>query len=110
MTTSAELVLDAPPLNLFGPVMCDDLEAAIAQAQKARPRALIFRAEGDVLSAGADVHVFQDLDAHSAQELTQRLMAFAHAVEDFECPTLAVAHGLCLTAGLELSLACDLLW
>ena len=37
-------------------------------------------------------------------------MAFAHAVEDRRCPPLAVAHGLCLTAALELSLACDLLW
>ena len=26
-----ELVLDAPPLNLFGPAMFDDLEAAIAE-------------------------------------------------------------------------------
>src|SRR3954471_23383859 len=37
-------------------------------------------------------------------------MAFSHAVQDLPFPTLAVAHGLCLTAGLELSLACDLLW
>jgi enoyl-CoA hydratase len=105
-----ELVLDAPPLNLVGPVMLDDLEAAIGHALQARPRALIFRAAGDVFSAGADVHVFQELDAESAQLFTQRLMSFTHAVEDLECPTLAVAHGLCLTVGLELSLACDLLW
>jgi enoyl-CoA hydratase len=105
-----ELVLDAPPLNLFAPAMLDDLEAAIAQAAEARPRALIFRAEGDVVSAGVDVHMFEGLDAAGADELTARLLRFTHALEDLPIPTLAVAHGLCLTAALELSLACDLLW
>jgi enoyl-CoA hydratase len=105
-----ELVLDAPPLNLFGPATFDDLEAAIAQVQEASPRALIFRAEGDVVSAGADVRVFDGLDAAGADALTARLMACSHAVEDLPFPTIAVAHGLCLTAALELSLACDLLW
>jgi enoyl-CoA hydratase len=105
-----ELVLDAPPLNLFSPAMFDDLEAAIVQAQESGPRALIFRAQGDVVSAGVDVHVFAGLDAAGADALTARLMAFSHAVEDLPFPTLAVAHGLCLTAALELSLACDLLW
>jgi len=105
-----ELVLDAPPLNLFGPAMFDDLEGAIVQAQESGPRALIFRAQGEVVSAGVDVHVFEGLDAEGADVLTTRLMAFAHALEDLPFPTLAVAHGLCLTAALELSLACDLLW
>ena len=105
-----ELVLDAPPLNLFSSAMFDDLEAAIAQLQEASPRALIFRAQGDVVSAGVDVHVFDGLDSAGADELTARLMRVAHALEDLPFPTLAVAHGLCLTAALELSLACDLLW
>jgi enoyl-CoA hydratase len=105
-----ELVLDAPPLNLFGPVMFDDLEAALAEVQAAAPRALIFRAEGDVVSAGVDVHVFDGLGKAGADELTARLQRFTHALEDLPFPTLAVAHGLCLTAALELSLACDLLW
>ena len=105
-----ELVLDAPPLNLFGPAMFDDLESAIVQAQEAGPRALVFRAQGEVVSAGVDVHVFEGLDAAGADQMTTRLMAFAHAIEDLPLPTLAVAHGLCLTAALELSLACDLLW
>ena len=105
-----ELVLDAPPLNLVGPVMLDDLEAAIAQAADASPRAMIFRAQGDVVSAGVDVHVFEVLGSDGADRLTARLMTFSHAVEDLPFPTLAVAHGLCLTAGLELCLACDLLW
>ena len=105
-----ELVLDAPPLNLFGPAMFDDLSTAIAQAQQAKPRALVLRSDADAFSAGADVHVFSELDAESAQPFTERLLTFAHAVEDLPCPTLAIVGGLCLTAGLELSLACDLLW
>ena len=82
----------------------------MARAGAERPRALIVRAEGDVFSAGVDVHVFEGLDAQSAAALTGRLLALTHAVEDLPLPTLAVVHGLCLTAGLELSLACDLLW
>src|SRR5215213_5286577 len=105
-----EIVLDAPPLNLFGPAMIDDLEAAIAQAGAASPRAMMFRAQGDFFSAGVDVHVFEGLGSEGADALTARLMTFSHAVEDLPFPTLAVAHGLCLTAALELSLACDLLW
>jgi enoyl-CoA hydratase/carnithine racemase len=106
----AEVVIAAPPLNLFGPELLEALEEAFAQAAAERPRALLVRAEGDVFSAGADVHVFAELDATSAAEFTRRLLALAHSVEDLPLPTLAVVGGLCLTAGLELSLACDLMW
>jgi enoyl-CoA hydratase len=105
-----ELVLDAPPLNLFGPAMFDDLDAAIAEITDDPPRALIFRAEGDVVSAGVDVHVFEGLGSDGADELTAGWLRFTHALEDLPLPTVAVAHGLCLTAAFELSLACDLLW
>jgi enoyl-CoA hydratase len=106
----AELVLDAPPLNLFGEDMLAGLEEALAECDAAPPRALLFRADGKVVSAGVDVHVFDGLDAAAAGALTARLLAITHRVEELPFPTLAVAHGLCLTAALELSLACDLLW
>jgi enoyl-CoA hydratase/carnithine racemase len=106
----AEIVIANPPLNLWGPQLIADVEDGVARAAAERPRALIVRAEGDVFSAGVDVHVFEGLDAQSASALTERLLRLTHAVEDLPLPTLAVAHGLCLTAGLELSLACDLLW
>src|SRR5215216_3895959 len=106
----AEIVISNPPLNLWGPQLIADVEDGVARAAAERPRALIVRAEGDVFSAGVDVHVFQGLDAESAAGLTERLLRLTHAVEALPLPTLAVAHGLCLTAGLELSLACDLLW
>jgi enoyl-CoA hydratase len=106
----AELVIANPPLNLWGPQLIADVEDGVARAAAERPRALLVRAEGEVFSAGVDVHVFEGLDAPSAAALTERLLRLTHAVEDLPLPTLAVAHGLCLTAGLELSLACDLLW
>jgi enoyl-CoA hydratase len=106
----AEIVIAAGPLNLFTGELLGDLEAAVARAGAERPRALLLRAEGDVFSAGVDVHVFEGLDAAGADALTARLLAITHAIEDLPLPALAVVHGLCLTAGLELSLACDLLW
>jgi len=105
-----EIVLSNPPLNLFDQELMDDLHAAVAAAGEAKPRALIVRAEGKVFTAGVDVHVFDGLDIPKADALTGRLLELAHTVEDFPFPTLAVVHGLCLTAGLELSLACDLMW
>jgi enoyl-CoA hydratase/carnithine racemase len=106
----AEIVISNPPLNLWGPQMITEVEEAVARAGAERPRALLVRAEGEVFSAGVDVHVFEGLDAESSAALTGRLLTLAHALEDLPLPTLAVVHGLCLTAGLELSLACDLLW
>jgi enoyl-CoA hydratase len=105
-----EIVLSNPPLNLFDQTLMDDLRAAAAEAAASPPRALIVRAEGNVFSAGVDVHVFQGLDVPAADALTTSMLELTHTVEDLPCPTMAVVHGLCLTAGLELALACDLLW
>jgi enoyl-CoA hydratase len=106
----AELVLDAPPLNLLPADALDALEDALVAVEEKPPRALLVRADGDVFSAGVDVRVFEGLDAASAAALNGRLLALTHRVEALPLPTLAVVHGLCLTAAFELSLACDLLW
>jgi enoyl-CoA hydratase len=106
----AEIVIAAPPLNLFDAALIEDLRGAVTEAARQRPRALIVRAEGDVFTAGVDVHTFEGLDRASADALTGSLLEITHAVEDLPFPVLAAVHGLCLTAGLELALACDLLW
>src|SRR5215216_1079174 len=105
-----EIVLANPPLNLFDATLMAELRAAVEEAAAAAPRALIVRAEGKVFTAGVDVHVFEGLDKAAADELTGSLLELTHLVEDMPFPTLAAVHGLCLTAGLELALACDLLW
>ena len=37
-------------------------------------------------------------------------MRITHRLEELPFPTMACVHGLCLTAGLELALACDMIW
>jgi enoyl-CoA hydratase/carnithine racemase len=102
------LVLDDPPLNLFGRKMVADILASLDHTEGIR--ALLVRAEGDYFTGGADVNVFDGLSAADAEGFVADLMAITHRIEGLPFPTLASVHGLCLTAGLELSLACDMIW
>jgi len=104
------VVIDAPPLNLFGEELTRDLIAALDETAQDLPRALLVRAEGDVFTGGADVHVFQGKTPAEASEFFAELVAITHRLEDLPIPTLSSVHGLCLTAGFELSLACDMIW
>src|SRR3954468_2692689 len=105
----AEIVMCRPPLNLYGAELEEGLVAAVRRAAAERPRALIFRSDCDVFTAGVDVHGFQHHDAEEYRRVNGGGLQLTQALEDLPFPTIAVVHGLCLTVGLELSLACDLL-
>jgi enoyl-CoA hydratase/carnithine racemase len=104
------LTLDAPPVNLFGAELIASLEEALDAIEAAGPRALLLRAEGKVFTGGVDVNTFEWLSQAEASEFCERLLRITHRVEDLPFPTIACVHGLCLTAGFELSLACDMIW
>jgi enoyl-CoA hydratase len=104
-----QVVVEAPPLNLFGEGMGEELQDALGQAESAGLRALVFRAEGKVFTGGVDVQIFEGLTRADAQQLAHELLAITRRVEDMPFPTIASVGGLCLTWGFELSLACDLI-
>jgi enoyl-CoA hydratase len=104
------LVLDDPPLNLFGRELTDALVDRLEEAAREPIRALLVRAEGNVFTGGADVNVFQGLTPEEATAFIGRLVEITHRIEDLPMPTISCVHGLCLTAGFELSLACDMIW
>jgi enoyl-CoA hydratase len=104
------VVLDDQPLNLFTVELTNDLIVALEEAEGDMPRALVVRAEGKVFTGGVDVHVFDDKTPQQAQAFFDDLLKITHKLEDMPWPTIASVQGLCLTAGFELALACDLIW
>jgi enoyl-CoA hydratase len=99
-----------PPLNLFGEDLVAAVAACLEEARAAAPRALLIRAEGEVFTGGADVNVFAGKSPAEGAEFAGQLITLAHGLEDMPFPTLCSVHGLCLTAGFELALACDMIW
>jgi enoyl-CoA hydratase len=102
------LVLDHPPLNLFDREMVSDIMTGLNECGDCR--ALLVRAEGKYFTGGVDVNMFKGLSTADGSKLTEELMRITHRFEALPFPTIASVHGLCLTAGLELALGCDMIW
>src|SRR5882724_4755355 len=104
------ITLANPPLNLFDQELIEDLRTAVNQARKHPLRALLVRADGKNFSGGADVAIFKDKTADEARKrFTSHLRTIAD-LEELPFPTIAAVQGACMAAGLEIALACDLIW
>jgi enoyl-CoA hydratase/carnithine racemase len=106
----AVVTFDSPPLNLYDAVLGEALAGVLGELEAAHPRAVLFGAEGRVVSGGVDVGLFASQSgAAEAEELLGQLLAPARRIAGLACPTVFAAHGLCLTWAFELALACDLI-
>ncbi|MQA75010.1 MAG: enoyl-CoA hydratase/isomerase family protein [Solirubrobacterales bacterium] len=109
----AQIVLANPPLNLFTDTAFAELMACLDEVEGSDARALVWRAEGEIFTGGVDVNAFQrvvDAGPGEASRFARPLIDGVRRLEALEIPTLALVHGLCLTAGLEVALGCDLIW
>jgi enoyl-CoA hydratase/carnithine racemase len=109
----AQIVLSNPPLNLFTDSSFDEATACLDEVEASDFRALVWRAEGEIMSGGVDVANFQrivDEGPERASEFAAPLVGATRRLEALEIPTLALCHGVCVTAALEIALGCDLIW
>jgi enoyl-CoA hydratase len=105
----AVATIDSPPLNLFNRAMFEGLLATIEAAEADPPRALLFRAEGRVVSGGVDVSEFDGLTPERATELWDESIDLVERLERLPLPVIFASHALTLTWTLELALGCDLI-
>ena len=73
------------------------------------PRALVIRAEGTSSPAASTCTCSTGLTPEQARRLSATC-AIIHKLEELPFPTIASVQGLCLTAGFELALGCDIIW
>lgn len=105
------VTIAAPPLNLINWQIMKDLDDALSLASRPEVRAVLLRAEGNHFSAGADVGgIFANVSTRELKGHLAAALATLHRLQDSPVPTVAAAQGMCLTAGLEIVLRCDLLW
>ncbi len=105
--------LSNPPLNLFTDTAFEELMTSLDEAEASAARALVWRASGEIFSGGVDVKAFQrvvDAGPGEASAFAGPLIEGVRRLEALEVPTIALVHGLCLTAGLEIALGCDIIW
>jgi enoyl-CoA hydratase/carnithine racemase len=106
----AVVTMANPPANLFDNELSAGLVRALRDARdNAGVRALLLRADGAQFSGGADVGLFKDTSPTAARPLLTEGLELIETIESTPYPVIAAVRGLCIAAGLELALACDLI-
>jgi enoyl-CoA hydratase/carnithine racemase len=104
------VTLNNPPVNAIGLELVDNFQNVLSEIEKSEIRGLIFKAEGENFSAGADVNMFSGPTPEQAKEMFATFFDLMRQFEALPFPTMAVVQGLCLTAGLEAALTMDMIW
>lgn len=105
----AVITLANAPLNLIDARTMNDFGEAVVGALESPARAVLLKGDGKMFSGGADVSMFQGVDGRQARQMFARWLPFLHRLEDAPVPTIAAVHNMCITGGLELALACDVI-
>jgi enoyl-CoA hydratase/carnithine racemase len=111
-----EIILNRPDKrNAIQLGMLMDIARAVVEAEKqADTRLIVIRGEGkafsgglDLMAMGGNAEVMGDDWLDRPHETTRSWQSTLNRLTASPIPSLALIHGYCLGAGLELALACD---
>ena len=100
---TAEVVVDAPPVNALDVAGWFELAEALLEAGRdPEIRAVVLRAEGRGFCAGVDIKEIQAKGDEALVGVNRGCAAAFAAVYDCEVPVVAAVHGFCLGGGIGL--------
>jgi enoyl-CoA hydratase len=109
------LILQRPEaLNTLNSELLCELEERVEEISKLtllECRALLLRGAGEkAFVAGADIKEMLDFIPEQAETFSRKGQSIFLSIENLPIPTVACVHGFALGGGLELAMACDLIW
>ncbi|MHB8901808.1 MAG: enoyl-CoA hydratase/isomerase family protein, partial [Thermoguttaceae bacterium] len=102
------LRLQRPPLNTIDFPLLDALGQAVRRAESdSAVEAIILTGRPDHFSAGADIHLFEQItSADDARAFSRRFQESYQAIEDCSKPIVCALAGNVMGGALELAMAC----
>lgn len=104
----------ADKMNAFNQEVAEELDKIIMYVKNNSPNKIkvfvIGTASDDYFSAGADVDWFIEINGPEAVDVSYQVHQVFGNLERLSIPVIAAVKGLCLTAGLELSMCCDMIY
>jgi enoyl-CoA hydratase/carnithine racemase len=104
----AIITMQFAPYNLLSVELMDGVLGGLDEAEQAGARAVLLRSGLKHFCAGADITMFDLAMEGGAMAISP--VEFLRRFESFPLPVVAAVHGTCVGGGLELALACDLIF
>lgn len=108
----ATLTFNRPEkLNAVNQEMAQEIGQAVAEvAGDPAIRVLLLTGAGRAFMAGADIRIFLEMDPLAGKRFAEGAQNLLFQLESLEVPVLACVNGLALGGGLEIAMACDLIY
>lgn len=97
--------------NAFNQQVAEEFGEILADIRdKTDVRVLVITsAMKDFFSAGADIEWFAGVNGEQGKDISVKIHEIFGALESLPFPVISAVNGLCLTAGLEMSIGCDII-